>query len=206
MKRVIGYIILGIVLLGLIFTGVHFYKINQFKANSIKKYPYQYNGKFVYTMSFFSDTQEEGESYIFTKANKIEQVKMKNEHTIAYKEKRGKSILETTLDDKIGTQLELYLFIVKNNKASDVKMDFSMEGIRVTSNQIANLNFSLVSNKRINELTVNPPKNPKYAYFQVDTDEKTIIFKLTGKRDKQNYAKWIVFTEDGTLIKKVTAY
>ncbi|SQC68755.1 Uncharacterised protein [Listeria fleischmannii subsp. fleischmannii] len=77
MKRVIGYIILGIVLLGLIFTGVHFYKINQFKANSIKKYPYQYDGKFVYTMSFFSDTKEEGESYIFTKANKIEQVKMK---------------------------------------------------------------------------------------------------------------------------------
>ncbi|SQC68756.1 Uncharacterised protein [Listeria fleischmannii subsp. fleischmannii] len=85
-------------------------------------------------------------------------------------------------------------------------MDFSMEGIRVTSNQISNLNFSLVSNKRINELTVNPPKNPKYDYFQVDTDEKTIIFKLTGKRDKQNYAKWNIFTEDGTLIKKVTAY
>ncbi|WP_149023058.1 hypothetical protein [Listeria floridensis] len=186
--------------------GAHIYKINQYKGVDITSYPFSYREPFVYQMAFIPRS-EEAPSYYFEKANCLTKVKFESPTQMSYQENNGKSLLTVDFDyGTLGTMLELFRMLIQNDQAGLVKIHYSKEQIDIESSQMKNLKFSLVSSSRANELTVNPPAHPDYVFFNVKTNAKKLTMKLSGKRDENNYAEWLILDENQKVIKKVTAY
>ncbi|WP_239254578.1 hypothetical protein [Listeria ilorinensis] len=203
-KRVI--ILTICLLLSCLYFTNKIYKQHQSKIVSVTHYPVVFTENFLYNMNF-NPTLENSSSYQFTKADKLQEVSFENVDTIRYKEKNGSSHLEVELGEDLNTHLALFKFIVKNQHASEISLNFSLDEIQIQSPDIRSLTFALVSNKRTNELSVNPPKNPEYHYFTIATDAEKVTLKPSDKRNKNGYQKWQIYIpESSTPIKTISAY